>query len=304
MFRSRLRSLRNVTVQFWREKLGATRLLRPIPLVAAGIIMALLLIPLWRDRENAYFVIEPMRSEVLHAAVPGKVNDVLVHEGEQVRAGQALLRMNSHPLAASMADSLRQRTKPQRELSEAFNSELQGQSIGFGGLRNQNGALHFTRLAGEAESSLTVAAPKDGIVLTQDSEALLGQDVGSGQPLLELADDGPRAVRVYIPSAALERIPAGARLSLELPGRFSPVHLTLVQPGGDAVNLPQGLVAAQEYKGIKLPVFYTARMELPESGGSPGFGVSGRAIVFGIRRSLAGRAFSVVADLFKAHIWW
>jgi putative peptide zinc metalloprotease protein len=300
IFQSRLRSLRNVALRFWHEKLGATRLLRPVPLLSAGIVMALLLLPLWRDRENAYFVIEPMRSEVLHAAISGKVNNVLVHEGEQVRAGQALLTMNS-PLAASMANSAGAQSRSAS--FQAFNAELQGQSIGPAAAQ-QNGALHFARLAGEAESSLSIEAPKNGIVLTRDPAALLGQNVGPGEPLLDMADDGPRAVRVYIPSAALERIPAGAEIALEFPGQFSPVYLTLAQPGGDAVSLPQGLVAKQNYQGIKLPVFYTARMELPESGGSPGFGVSGRAIVFGIRRSLAGRAFSVVSDLLRAHIWW
>lgn len=289
-----------MTVQFWREKLGAARLMRPVPLVAAGIILAFLLLPLWRDRENAYFVIEPIRSEVLHAAVPGRVNEVMVREGEQVRAGQALLTMSS-TLAASMVDSAGAQSRSAS--FQAFNAELRGQSIGPAAAR-QNGAVHFTRLADEAESSLTVEAPKNGIVLTQDPAALLDQDVGPGQSLLDMADDGPRAVRVYIPSAALDRIQAGTELSLELPGRFSPVHLALAQPGGDAVSLPQGLVAAQDYKGIKLPVFYTARMELPASVGSPGFGVAGRAIVFGVRRSLAGRAFAVVSDLLRAHIWW
>jgi hypothetical protein len=205
------------------------------------------------------------------------------------------------PLAASMADAAG--AQGHSASFQAFDAELHGQSIGLAAAR-QNGALHFTRLAGEAESSLTVESPKDGTVLTRDPASLLGQDVGPGQPLVDLADDGPCAVRVYVPSAALEHIQAGAALSLELPGRFSTVHLTLAQPGGDEVTLPQGLVAAQDYKGIKLPVFYTARMELPASGGSPGFGVAGRAIVFGVRRSLAGRAVGVVSDLLRAHIWW
>ena len=85
-------------------------------------------------------------------------------------------------------------------------------------------------------------------MLTENPASLLGQQVGSGQPLLDLADDGPRAVRIYIPAAALERIPAGAKWLSSLPGNFSPVHLTLAQPGGDAQNLPQGLVAKQAYK--------------------------------------------------------
>src|SRR5208282_2290219 len=119
-----------------------------------------------------------------------------------VRAGQALLTMSS-TLAASMVDSAGAQSRSAS--FQAFNAELRGQSIGPAAAK-QNGALHFTQLAGEAESSLTVEAPKNGIVLTQDPAALLDQDVGPGQPLLDLADDGPRAVRVYIPSAALDRI--------------------------------------------------------------------------------------------------
>jgi hypothetical protein len=148
-----------------------------------------------------------------------------------------------------------------------------------------------------------VAAPEDAIVLTKDPGALLGQSVGSGQALLELANDGPRAVRVYIPTAALRRIRPGAEVALALPGRFSTVHLALAQPGGDAVILPEGLVESQNYKGVKLPVFYCARMVLPASAGSPRFGVAGRAKIFAARRSLAGRILTAVLNLLRAHVW-
>jgi putative peptide zinc metalloprotease protein len=300
MFRSRLRSLRNVALRFWEQKLGAKRLLHPVPLVATGCVVALLLVPLWRDRENAYFVIEPMHSQTLHAAVLGQVNQVLVDEGENVRAGQALLTMTS-PTAASMVDSAAAQTSAAN--FQAFNAELQGKSVGLAAAQRDE-AGRSRLLANEARSSLVVSAPEDGIVLTQDPAALLGRQVGSGQALLDLADDGPRAVRIYIPTAALQHIPNGAEVALALPGRFSTVHLTLAQPGGGAQTLPQGLVAAQEYKGIKLPVFYTARMALPASAGSPLFGVAGHAIVFGVRRSLAGRVVGKVSDVLKAHIWW
>jgi putative peptide zinc metalloprotease protein len=299
MFKSRLRSLRNVALLFWEQKLGVARLLRPWPLILASCLVALLLVPLWRDSENAYFVIEPLQSETLHAAFPGRVNDVLVHEGEHVRAGQPLLTMSS-PLATSMVDSAVAQTHNAR--FQAFNAELQGQSIGTAAAQ-QNAASRSSLLANEARSSLVVTGPENAIVLTHDPAALVGQQVGSGQPLLDLADDGQRAVRVYIPAAAIERISAGAGVALELPGRFSPLRLTLAQPGGESVNLPQGLVASQGYQGIKLPVFYSARMVLPASAGSPRFGEAGRAMIFGARRSVAERLFTIAADLVKAHVW-
>lgn len=299
MFKSRLRSLRNVARLFWDQKLGGTRLLQPVPLVVVSCLVTLLLLPLWRDRENAYFVIEPLQSETLHAAYPGRVNSVLVYEGEHVRAGQPLLTMSS-PLAASIVDSAVAQTHNAR--FQAFNAELQGQSIGLAAAQ-QNAAGRSSLLANEARSSLVVTGPENAIVLTHDPAALVGQQVGSGQPLLDLADDGQRAVRVYIPEPALERISAGAGVTLELPGRFSPLRLTLAQPGGDSVNLPQGLVASQSYQGIKLPVFYSARIVLPASAGNPRFGVAGRAVIFGARRSVAERLFTIAADLVRAHVW-
>ena len=299
MFKSRLQSMRNTVVQLWEQKLGGKRLFRPIPLLLASCIVALIFVPLWRDRENAYFVIEPLQSETLHAAVPGQVTEVLVREGEKVHAGQPMLRMTSS-LASSMANSAIAQT---HEASfQAFDAELRGQSIGQAAAQQQ-ASRNFRQLAGDAQSSLVVATAEDGIVLTKDPGSLLGRQVSSGQALLDVAADGPRAVRVYIPSAALQRIPSGAGISLEIPGRFSPIHLKLVQPGAEAVSLPEGLVPSQKYKGVTLPVFYSARMPLPASAGSLRFGEAGRAKIFGIRRSLAGRVFALASDIVRAHLW-
>ena len=140
-------------------------------------------------------------------------------------------------------------------------------------------------------------------MLTRDPGALLGRDIGSGQSLLDLADEGPRIVTVYVPVSALDRIPPDAEVALALPGSFSIVRMTLAPAGGDPLTLPPGLVANQDYKGIKLPVFYRARMTLPASAGNPLLGVSGQAKIFGKRRSLAGRVVSIALNLFKAHVW-
>ena len=299
MFRSRLRALGNVFKRIWLERFGSGRSWRPIHLVWAALCVAILFLPLWRDQENAYYVIEPMRLETVHAAVPGRVEAVLVREGEAVRAGQPLLRMSSS-MAASMDSAAAAQTVDAGYA--AINAELRGQSIA-GSAAGQNASLRATALAREAQSSLVIAAPAAVTVLTQDPDALLGQDVASGQPLLDLADAGPPVVRIYIPVSTLERIPLGAQIALTLPGKFSVVRMTLAAPGGDPVPLPSGLVATQDYKGIKLPVFYCARMPLPMSAGNPPLGTSGQAKVFGVRRSLAGRVGITALNLVKSHIW-
>ena len=299
VFRSRLRSLRAVLGRLWAAKFGSGRTFTPKKIALAGTLAAILFVPLLRDRENAYYVIEPLSSFTVHSAAPGRVTEVAVREGEAVRAGQMLLTMTS-PMAESMTESAA--AQAHDASFEAFNAEVQGRSIG-AAAAEQNAAQRLNILAGEARTSLTIAAPEDAIVLTREPEELMGQRVGSGQALLELGKEGSRAVRVYIPTASLERIGAGDEVALSIPGRFPVVHLRLAAPGANAVTLPEGLVESQNYKGVKLPVFYCARMVLPALAGSPRFGVAGRAKVFGARHSLAGRMVREVLNLVKAHVW-
>jgi putative peptide zinc metalloprotease protein len=299
MFKSRLRTLRNVVGQVWEHNFSSGRIRRPRYIIAALLLAAIIFLPIWRDRENAWYVIEPMRAETLHAAVPGKVIAVFAQQGETVRAGQPLLRMSS-PDAASMHSAAA--AQASNASFRAFSAEIQGDSIG-AAAAGQTASARSTALAREAQSSLDITAPVDATVFTQNPAALLGQQVASGQALLELGDAGPRSVRVYIPVSALERIHPGAEAALRLPDRFSIVRVALPPLGGDAVTLPPGLVASQDYKGIKLPVFYSARMTLPASAGEPLFGVSGQAKIFGERRSFAERLASTVINLIKAHVW-
>lgn len=299
IFGSRIRSARNVTQRVWEQNLDSGRKLRPVHYAIAALLTAFLFIPLWRDRENAYYVIEPAHTTAIHAAVPGKVNAVFVREGDTVRAGQPLMRISS-PMAASMRSAAAAQSGDSS--FKAFDAQLHGQSIG-GAAAQQAASLRSSNLAGEAQSSQVVLAPAGGTILTQDPAALLDRDVADGQPLLELAESGPRVVRVYIPASALDRIPAGAEVALALPDRFAVLRIPLAPPGGDAVPLPPGLIPRQDYKGIKLPDFYASRMSLPISAGDPPFGMAGNAKVFGARRSLAGRLFNTASNLVKAHLW-
>jgi hypothetical protein len=157
-------------------------------------------------------------------------------------------------------------------------------------------------LAGEARSSLLVNAPKDAVVLSKHPEALLGQNVGSGRALLDLADAGPRMVRVYIPASVLDRISPSMEVALALPGSFAIVRLPLAPPGEDVVSLPQGLVHSQQYKGVKMPVFYCSGMKLPASADNQPFGIGGEAKIFGKRRSLAQHVATSLYNLAKAHL--
>jgi putative peptide zinc metalloprotease protein len=299
MFRSRLRSLRGLIAHLWKRNFGDGLLPRPRFMAAAVLLLGALFVPLWRDRESAYFVVEPAAPATLHAGVSGRVDAVLVHEGERVRAGQPLLRMSSVPAAAmrSGADA-----KASSARYSAFESELRGQSIG-AAAADQEAAAGSMGVARDAQSSLLIAAPADGQVLTDDPAALLGQTVASGEPLLTLAGQGPRVVRVYVPASELDRIHPGDELALAPPGRLSIIRLPLAPMDGTAVTLPPGLIPHQDYRGIELPTFYSARVSLPPQDSDLPLGAGGRAQIFGVRRSLFSRMAAVALNLIRSHVW-
>lgn len=299
IFRSRLRSLRAVGARFWTRHFATGFRARPFHATATVVLLAILFVPFWRDREHAMFVVEPAHSSALHAAVPGQIAAVLVQEGQPVRAGQPLLRMNSATAAAMDSAAINETSSAQ---FDAYTKEIRGSSIG-AAEAEQNVASRETGLARQAQSSLIVTAPANGIVLTHDPQSLLQRNVASGELLLRMADAGPRIVRIFVPAAALDSIHAGDEVGLSVPGRFSLVRMNLAALGGEAHHLPAGLVARQSFKGIELPIFYSARMPLPTSAQDLPLGMSGQAMIFGKRRSVAGRAFQIAVDLVKAHVW-
>ncbi len=192
MFRGRLHSLSGLIGQVWRRTFGDGFRMRPRTIIAAAALLCLLFVPLWRDRENAFFVVEPARPATLHAAVTGNVNAVLVREGQFVHTGEPLLQMVSAN-ASSMQSGAVAATSNARY--QAFESELRGQSVGTAAA-DQEAAVRSRTLAHDAQSSLLITAPFNGIVLTEDPGSLLSQSVSSGQSLLTLAADrsthGPR----------------------------------------------------------------------------------------------------------------
>ena len=140
-------------------------------------------------------------------------------------------------------------------------------------------ALRHTQIANEAVWSLVLTAPADGIVLGDNPSKLVYENVAYGQPLIRIAE-GASVVRVFIPATALSRVPPATEVALQMPGQFSIAHLRLTPISGETVELPRGLLAAEKYKGLTIPLFYSAVIPLPAEIGAAGYGISGESILF------------------------
>jgi putative peptide zinc metalloprotease protein len=297
IFRSRLRGLRDFALSFYRTKAGAVRL-TPLRVGLGVVLLALLFIPIMRDRENAYFVIEPRETHQVHAGVPGKVVAVYVKEGDSVRSGQVVARLQSLPEASAREEAGAQMASSQ---AQVFTAELKHSALG-PALAAQQAARHNSATAREEDAQLAVTAPASGVVTTASPGGLLNRDVTTGETLLTIFDPSQLVARLFVPVSEMDRVRVGDPVSLQLPSQFSEIRGRLGTMEGSALPLPPGLLANQEYKGIAQPTFYTTRMPL-EGVGDIRPGMSGEAKIFGKRRSVAERIAIMFGNLFHTHFW-
>jgi multidrug efflux pump subunit AcrA (membrane-fusion protein) len=262
-------------------------------------LLALLFAPIMHDRLNAYFVIEPRDTHQVHAGVPGKILAVYVKEGDTVRNGQVMARLQSMNVASASEEAAEQVAASQ---AQVFSAELRHTGLG-PALAAHQAARRGSAIAREQDAQLAVSAPVAGVVATSDPESLLNRDVTTGETLLTIVDRSRLIARLYIPVSEVDRIRVGDPVSLQLPSQFSGVKARLGTIEGSAVPMPEGVLAEQEYKGIAIPTFYTTRIPLAELGAGMQPGMSGRAKIFGRRRSLASRIMTSLSNLLRAHFW-
>lgn len=188
-------------------------------------------------------VVEAVRDTTVSTQVPGAVVQLSVRVGEQVRAGQELLRLDAQAARQNAAASAAQ-VDAARTQAQLVNSELERQKqlfarqyisqAGMERAQAQAQAAHAQVRALQAQSSAAAAqtglhivrAPYSGVV--SEVHVALGDMATPGRPLVRLYD--PAALRV---SAAVPQ-------TLQLAD--GPAQLEMPSLGTDRVGVPtQGI---------------------------------------------------------------
>jgi putative peptide zinc metalloprotease protein len=299
IFRSRIRVFGAFIVRVYEtQKERTLRHLTPVRLATLAAVVLLLALPIWRDRVSAYYLIDPSEVRILRAAVPGTVRQVYVSEGESVHQGQtlAVLASLSHETHSTEAQADLQFAQ-----DRVADSEVNHRGLG-SAVTARGEAMRMNAAASNESKSLIVNAPFDGIVMTSSPGNLTGENVGQGEELLKVAKVNPPTIRIFVPVSALDRVQMGDLVACDTKGAFRHLKLRLTALDGAAVPLPEGILPAQQYIGIQMPTFYEARIA-SGSGADLRPGTTGRAIIFGRRRSVLERVYDSLRDLARSYVW-
>jgi multidrug resistance efflux pump len=126
-----------------------------------------------------------MARTVIVAEIPGLINQVLVREGDHVKAGDPVAKLDTHKLDTELQASQQEarRYNAEAERARAMGDEAAA-NVAF--LQASVAAENMNKISADIASA-TLRSRIDGVVLTKDLELHVGEPLQPGTPFAEVA---------------------------------------------------------------------------------------------------------------------
>jgi putative peptide zinc metalloprotease protein len=302
LFRSRIRTLGRFMKTVYLDKKDRVRAWltpgRLIPITAA--VLAVLFLPVWREKAEGRFLLEPQHRAVLRAAVPGAVAAVYVQEGQHVDAGAPVARLRNLPLENDAA-----KTSAEYRVAAARATSAQFRYVGFAAADRERQQLAVrSRTLLDQVAQLELRSPISGVVVTPRVQDALGSYLPAGATVAEVADVSSMRARVFVPEFEMRKIRLHAPAALHF-GATAGARKgeTVVVSAAPSEGEPGLVEPDTHYKGLRPPQYYAVIIALPNPDGSLKPGMTGTAKILTRWRSLAGMGWEAVSDFAQRKIW-
>lgn len=286
---------------------AASRLRPALMLAGLAALVGLGLLCPWQVKVERPALVQPVESEVVRAQLPGRLVEVRVKEGQEVKAGDLLARLENLRVTAEVSAAELRLERARRELDltvgadapaaykQAQTAEAQAETV----------LEEARRQARKLELRSSIA----GVVLTPDLERLGQASLRPGDALCQVAGRDP--VELFIPLTEREarHIEAGQVVEFRIPSQADRTFRgrvvedrktppTVELPPNLAATLGGDLAAEPDAEGRLKPVetVYGVRVALENPGGVLRPGMTGSARVHGGRVSLGRHLWQKVLD--------
>jgi len=253
--------------------------------------------------------LQPVHQAIVKARVPGDVREVTVREGETVRAGQLLVRIDTTDLDSKLIDRVgalesaraqlalaeKTRTMNTRLLNDkfisqnAFDNAESSFSVAQGSVKSMEAQVQLAR---NALKDAVATAPLSGIVAKRHVQP--GEKVAVEAPLVTVVDLKELEVQALVPAIDVPELKIGMPVELNVDGygerrftgRIERINPS-TEPGTRAILVYVGLQNPDAL--LKSGMFATGRIALAASSPAPTLPIT--AV-----RSEAGQSFVWVID--------
>jgi HlyD family secretion protein len=268
-------------------------------LAFAAVLLVFLMLPVWRESVLSRFVLEPAKSAVLRASVPGIVDAVYSSEGTFLKEGSPVASLRNVPLKSKLELSA---ADYKVASMRATSAEFRYADVG-GAIQRRNQAAKQSQSLTEQTARLTLLSPISGVVLTPRLADREGAYLPEGTAIAEIADLSVMRARIYVSEYDVSKVRAGADARASVEGRAQKWTAKAIDIAPVSSLADPSLVESSKYKGLIPPSFYCVQLLLPNPEGVLKPGMRGTARIYGGRRSLLALGWQMVAHFFGRKLW-
>lgn len=249
------------------------------------LLLALLFVVPWTFRARGEFTVAAVPRMLVRAPEPGILDRMAVVEGDTVEGGQELARLWSPELIRGLSKA---RASVQRLALEEAAADSRGDfSVAAGAAAVLAEAREELDLLEQRLSRMVVRSPAAGVVVGYRLEERLGQKLGAGDLLLEVAPSEGRQARVRIPLRLATELEPGQRANMRLPAR----HWLEFQSEVAAASP----MADGDWVDVEIP--------FPRSGWQPAPGMTGVAKIVMWRGTIGEALVRKFRQTVRADLW-
>lgn len=224
------------TIRAWKQ--DRRRKVLAFVVAPLAILAAILAIPIpWKVGGEC--IVEPTRKAFVVAETPGKVVKVAVKEGEIVKAGQLLAKLDDTDYVTQLAVSRQQLLRWQVEAgkAQALGNEAERKIAELGAARESE-AIHRIEYL---QSRTELRSPIDGMVLTRNLSNREGEALEIGKTFCEIGSIGSHELEIEIKQKELGDVLSALNAGRKLPVDFilhphPTISLTTTLSGASSVS--------------------------------------------------------------------
>lgn len=203
-----------------------------VALVVAG---GLHFLPVFRSVSGEALV-EARFGRGVYLPVGGRVTEVLVTEGDRVKQGDILARLDATPIQLRLVEAEARLAVLERQIVEA--RALSDTAAMSRAIIERNAARAEVAQARKDMENVTIRAPQAGLVLTARTQELVGREFPLGAEVLRIGDPEHFTVVVHVPEEDLLDVKAGQEVSGVLRSRPGEGFEGVVRHVGRAYAVP------------------------------------------------------------------
>jgi putative peptide zinc metalloprotease protein len=286
-----------------RESYMTWKLTRAQTFGVLGVVL-LLFVPPVPTGVSSELLLEPGKDAHLRTTVSGNIAEVLVSQGQEVKAGQLLAVLQNPEIEANAWVTSAELTLASSNLRQNQDQPASGKSAQ--AARERIRLQKQLAVARSNLDALQIRAPFDGVITTPNIRQSLGQFLAAGDEFCRVSDPHTMKARIFVSDHDLNDIRPGATARVKvLPYAFRTYsgHVDQILPAA-ATDAPVSQTQKLTRLGQELTNRFAVVMVFPNPDGTLTGGMTGVAKITVRSRPLAWQFGRSAWHWLRSQIWW